>query len=138
MEMTKEKKSTWVRWSDDEVDLLRKHFSKGKVRKVVELTGRPLSTVRQKAYDIGLKSGQKRPWSTQEKEQLKNLYKSHTPSEIAKRIGRTAAAVTTQSSAMGLAEGHLWLEKEAALLKGLYHKSTVQGISDKIRRSEGA
>ncbi len=54
--MAKNKTTTWVRWSEDEVKLLRKLFMEGRAREVSDLTGRPLTAVKQKAYSMGLKN----------------------------------------------------------------------------------
>jgi hypothetical protein len=61
--MAKHKTNTWVLWSEDEVKLIKKLFPKGKARQVSQQIGRPLTAVKQKAYDMGLKTRQWCLWS---------------------------------------------------------------------------
>ena len=71
--MAKRKKNSWVAWSEDEVKLLKRLFPLGRAREVAERTGRPLTAVRQKAYNLGLKTKKYRYWLANEVELLKNL-----------------------------------------------------------------
>ena len=60
--MAKSKKNTWIHWSEDEVKLLKKLFPKGKARQIADQTGRTLNAVKQRAWEMGLKTRQWRPW----------------------------------------------------------------------------
>ncbi|MBW8016280.1 MAG: hypothetical protein FVQ82_08845 [Planctomycetes bacterium] len=100
--MSKEKRNSWVGWSDDEVKLLKQHFPNGNVRKVVELTGRPLTAVRQKAYDMGLKSGQRRPWTEEQIRQLRELFPSESLPSIAEILGVPLGSVIYKARQIGL------------------------------------
>jgi len=55
MEKTENKKSSPRLWSKDEVKLLKRLFPRGRAREIAEQTGRPLTAVRQKAYNMGLR-----------------------------------------------------------------------------------
>ena len=79
--MAKSKNNKGVLWSEDEVKLLIKLFPKGKAREVADLIGRPLTAVRQKAYDMGLKTNKYRPWSADEEKLFKKLYPTENKSE---------------------------------------------------------
>ena len=74
MEKAEIKHSGWVAWSEDEVKLLKKLFPPGRAREIAEQTGRPLTAVRQKAYSMGIKTGEQRLWSANEVKLLKKLY----------------------------------------------------------------
>ena len=74
MEKAKIKKNNWVAWSEDEVKLLKKLFPRGRAREIAEQTGRSLATVRQKAYNMGINTRQRRLWSANEVKLLRKLY----------------------------------------------------------------
>ena len=69
------RKNTWVAWSEDEVNLLKRLFPSGRAREIAEQTGRPLIAVRQKAYSMGIKTSVNRSWSANEVRLLKNSTK---------------------------------------------------------------
>jgi hypothetical protein len=56
MRKAETKKNTWISWSEDEVNLLKELFPQGRAREVAERIGRPLTAVRQKAYDMDIKT----------------------------------------------------------------------------------
>ena len=95
--MAKSKKNTWILWSEDEVKLLRKLFPRGRTREVAEQTGRPLTAVRQKAYNMGLKTKKYHPWSANEVELLKKLYPTENTRSIAGKLGRSLREVMTKA-----------------------------------------
>ena len=64
--MTKRNKRTLIHWSADDVILLKKLFPKGKARQIANQTGRTLDAVKQRAYDMGLKTKKWRLWSDDE------------------------------------------------------------------------
>ncbi len=73
--MIKEDKLKKGKWLKHEIDLLRRLFLTENTRQIADMFGRPLQTVRQKAYDLKLKRIQYHgPWSTDEIKQLKKLF----------------------------------------------------------------
>ena len=61
-------------WSAHELALLKKLYPHCKcTRDVAKKLGRPLTTVRQKAYDLGIKMEKKRLWSADELKLLREL-----------------------------------------------------------------
>ena len=80
-------------WSKDEVRLLKRLFPSGRTRQVVAKIGRPLTAVRQKAYDMGLKTPKPKYWLNEEIKVLKKLYPTKTAAEIACRLGRSVLVV---------------------------------------------
>ena len=52
-----------------------RNFSRsGRASEIAERIGRPLTAVRQKAYDMGIKTRESRLWSASEVQLLKELY----------------------------------------------------------------
>ena len=83
MEKVEIKKNGWVAWSEDEVKLLKRLFPHGRARKIAEQTGRPSTAVKQKAYSMGIKTGEQRLWSANEVKLLKKLYPTENTQSIA-------------------------------------------------------
>jgi len=141
--MAKSKKDTWVLWSKDEVKLLKKLFPKGKAREIVNQTGRPLTAVRQKAYDMGLKTRECRLWSADEVKLLKKLYLNQNQKfeRIADILGRSVNAVQAKARNIGISKCkpcRLWSTQEERLLKALYPTNTASDIAKRLGRSASA
>jgi len=82
MQKAKAKKRTLIAWSEDEVKLLKELFPQGRAREIAERTGRSLTSVRKKAYVMGIKAREDRFWSANDIRQLKRLYPSETAQSI--------------------------------------------------------
>ena len=63
MRKAKTKKKTRIAWSEDEVELLKRLYPDGGAEEIAELTGRPSTVVRQKAYNMGIRTTERRLWS---------------------------------------------------------------------------
>ncbi len=99
----KAKKNTPVRWSNEEVRLLKKLFPKGKAGEIASQLGRSVNAVRMKAHKLGLRKPNQYPvWSKKELNVLKKLYPRRTAEEIADRIGRPVQAVRKKIFKSGL------------------------------------
>jgi hypothetical protein len=135
--MAKAKKNTWVRWSEEEVKLLRRLFPKGRAREIAERTGRPLKAVRQKAYTLGLKTREWRRWSDSEVKLLKKLHPNATLQSIADKLGRSLDVVGNKALKLGLRkETHVpWTIQEETLLKKLYADNSTKDVAKQVGRS---
>ena len=80
----------------------------------------------------------RRPWSEDEIKLLKRLFPSGRARKIAKRTGRTLAAVRQQAYNMGITHRHFWSADETELLKQLYPNESIRSIADKLGRTEQA
>jgi hypothetical protein len=139
--MAKSKKNTWVLWSKDEVKLLRKLFPRGRTREVADQTGRPLTAVRQKAYNMGLKTKKYRPWSANEVKLLKKLYPNENTRSIAGKLGRSLREIKTKVYTASFRKKRRplpWSIQEETLLKKLHPDNAVQEIASQIGRSASA
>ena len=142
--MVKKKDNRWVRWSKDDLRLLKRLFPLGKARQIAEKTGRPLSAVKQKAYSMGLATRENRLWSASEIKIVRTRFLTKDTQKIADRLGRTVEAVIARASSMGLRKTKPrcppWSKQEDALLKKLYpdQENTTANIAKQIGRSVSA
>ena len=70
---------------------------------------RPLTAVRQKAYDMGMKTDIYNYWTEDELELLSELYPDTITDELAERFGRSPGSVKTKARQLGLrkSDGYL-------------------------------
>jgi hypothetical protein len=110
--MTKEKKlikGPWS-WTKDDIKLLKKLYPQGNIRKIAERLNRPLTAVRQKAYDMGMKTDVYRYWLEEDLKQLAKLYPDNTLKELAKRLNRSAGSIKTKARELGLKKSEKYLK----------------------------
>jgi hypothetical protein len=94
----------------------------GRAREIAEQTGRSLATVRQKAYNMGINTRERRLWSANEVKLLKKLYPTEDTQSIADKLGRPLESVKAIAYLNGLKKvgtAPRWSRKENALLKKL-------------------
>jgi len=94
-------KGPWS-WTKDDIRLLKKLYPHGNIRKIAERLNRPLTAVRQKAYDIGMKTDVYQYWSKGDIKLLEKLYPNTITQELAKRLRRSAGSVKTKARQLGL------------------------------------
>jgi len=132
------KKKKVKKWSARELALLKKLYPHCKrTLDVARQLGRPLTTVRQKAYDLGIKTEKYRPWSADELELLRELYQVKGLKELAEQLGRSPGAVEGRAYVMGLlkeSRHRVWSNEENKLLKKMFPKNTMRAIVDKLGR----
>ena len=132
------KRRSWCQklWTAKELALLKKLYPHCKCPlDVAKQLGRPLTTVRQKAYDLGIKMEKSRMWSAVELKLLRELYPVQSLKELAEQLGRSPEAVRVRARAMGLwkeSGRKVWSNEDDKLLKKMYPKNTMQAISDKL------
>ena len=102
-------KGPWS-WTKDDVKLLKKLYPHGNTKKIAERLNRPLTAVRQKAYDIGIKTDVYYYWSKEEVKLLKKLYTNTITQELAKRLGRSVGSIKTKAHQLGLRKTDSYLE----------------------------
>ena len=148
--MAKSKKLFRGHWSKNEVELLKKRFPTAKTCELAKMLGRPLTAVRQKAYEMGLKTKMyfDRCWSEEEIQSLKRLFPDNKTREVAAELNHSIGAVSRLASRLGLkkSKGYLksigqvseprkWSQKEVELLKKLNYSQSRQEIAEKLGRS---
>lgn len=110
--MTKEKKlikGPWS-WTKDDIKLLKKLYPYGNIKKIAARLNRPLTAVRQKAYDMGMKSDVYRYWIEEDLKLLAKLYPDTTLKEMAKRLNRSAGSIKTKARELGLKKSEKYLK----------------------------
>jgi hypothetical protein len=134
---TKRRKNTWIAWSEDEIELLKKLFPSGGAREIAKQIGRPLIAVRQKAYNMGIKTRGNRLWSADEVRLLKKLYPNEIVRSIAEKLGRSYRAVGFKARTIGLKKEKypLWSNQEIRLLKKMYPDKSARDIANKLGRT---
>jgi len=71
---------------------------------------RPLTAVRQKAYDMGMKTDIYSYWTEDDLELLSKLYPDTVTDELAQRFGRSAGSVKTKARQLGLKKSQDYLK----------------------------
>lgn len=98
-------------WTDDDIKLLKKLYPRGNTKMIAEKLCRPLTAVRQKAYDMGMKTDVYNYWTDDDLELLTKLYPNTMTDELAKRFGRSAGSVKTKARQLGLKKSQSYLKE---------------------------
>jgi hypothetical protein len=102
-------KGPWS-WTKEDIKLLKRLYPKGNIKKLAERLNRPLTAVRQKAYDIGMKSDVYNYWTKADLQLLRKLYANTVTTEIADRLKRSAGSVKTKARQLGLKKSKKYLK----------------------------
>lgn len=118
--ITKEKRlyGPWS-WTDEDIRLLKRLYPRGHTKKIAERLGRPLTTVRQKAYDLGMKTNIYQYWQPEDLELLAKLYDHMSTKEIAERLDRSENSVKAKAQQLGLKKTKNYIK----MIKSLPRKS---------------
>jgi hypothetical protein len=101
-------KGPWS-WTKDDIKLLKRLYPRGKTRMIASKLCRPLTAVRQKAYDIGLKTDIYCYWGDEDLALLVKLYPDTPTQELAKRFGRSVGSVKTKARQLKLRKSRSYL-----------------------------
>ena len=102
-------KGPWS-WTENEIKLLKQLYPHGNTKMIAEKLRRPLTAVRQKAYDMGMKTDIYKYWTEDELELLIILYSDTTTDELAKRFGRSTGSVKTKARQLGLRKSQKYMK----------------------------
>ena len=96
-------------WTEDDIKLLKRLYPRGNTRMIADKLCRPLTAVRQKAYDMGMKTDIYNYWTEDDLDLLSELYPETITDELAERFGRSAGSVKTKARQLGLrkSDGYL-------------------------------
>ena len=97
-------------WTKDDIKLLKQLYPRGNTKMIAEKLCRPLTAVRQKAYDMGMKTDIYKLWTDDDLELLTKLYPYTITGELAKRFGRSAGSVKTKARQLGLKKSQSYLK----------------------------
>ena len=102
-------KGPWS-WTDEDIKLLKRLYPRGNTRMIAEKLCRPLTAVRQKAYDMGLKTEVYHYWTEDELEILSKLYPNTETNDLARRFRRSAGSIKTKARQLGLKKSQSYLK----------------------------
>ena len=102
-------KGPWS-WTPDDIKLLKKLYPHGNTRMIAEKLCRPLTAVRQKAYDIGMKTDTYQYWTDDELKRLAKLYPNTSTRELAKQLNRSEGSIKTKARQLGLRKSKSYLK----------------------------
>lgn len=107
------------RWTEDELDVLRRLYPTEGGRAVARATGRAIRVVYTKAKELGLRRDYHTPWADHNGPLRRWWAEGVGAPGIARRLGRTAQQVWRQAYKLGLPRHNQWLrptpEQEAML-----------------------
>lgn len=89
-------------WTKEDIRLLKRMYPNGNIKKIAQRLGRPLTAVRQKAYDIGLKTNVYQYWTKEDLLELARLYPNTPTARLAERFGRSSGSIKTKARELGL------------------------------------
>ena len=102
-------KGPWS-WTPDDIKLLKKLYPHGNTRMIAEKLCRPLTAVRQKAYDIGMKTDTYQYWTDEDLKRLTKLYPNTSTKELAKQLDRSEGSIKTKARQLGLRKSKIYLK----------------------------
>ncbi|HUT47496.1 MAG TPA: hypothetical protein VMX36_14540 [Sedimentisphaerales bacterium] len=97
-------------WTEDDIKLLKQLYPRGNTRMIAAKLCRPLTAVRQKAYDMGMKTDIYNYWTEDDLKLLSKLYANTITGELAERFGRSAGSVKTKARQLGLKKSQSYLK----------------------------
>ncbi len=97
-------------WTEDDIKLLKRLYPRGNTRMIAAKLCRPLTAVRQKAYDMGMKTDIYSYWTEDDLKLLAKLYPETITDELAERFGRSAGSVKTKARQLGLRKSDSYLK----------------------------
>jgi len=77
---------------------------------IAEKLCRPLTAVRQKAYDIGIKTDTYQYWTDEDLKKLAKLYPNTSMKELAERLDRSEGSIKTKARQLGLKKSKSYLK----------------------------
>lgn len=112
--MAKEVKNELIKgpwsWTPDDIKLLKKLYPLGNIKMIAERLNRPLTAVRQKAYDMGMKTDVYRYWTEDDLKLLAKLYPDMTTDELAGRFDRSGGSIKTKALQLKLRKSQKYLK----------------------------
>ncbi|MBL7186312.1 MAG: hypothetical protein ISS70_08290 [Phycisphaerae bacterium] len=102
-------KGPWS-WTADDIKLLKRLYPQGNIKMIAERLNRPLTAVRQKAYDMGMKTNVYRYWTEDDLKLLAKLYPDMTTPELASQFNRSEGSVKTKALQLKLRKSQKYLK----------------------------
>ena len=100
--MAKKKKLTHRKWTDEELQLLKKLFPVKNTKKIAEMLGRTVGSVISKAQMVGLKKVRENKWSNEEIKLLNKLFPIKKTKEVAAKLERPIRSINQKAYILGI------------------------------------
>ncbi|MEJ2704637.1 MAG: hypothetical protein P8Z79_19555 [Sedimentisphaerales bacterium] len=97
-------------WTPDDIRLLKRLYPRGNTRMIAEKLCRPLTAVRQKAYDIGMKTDTYQYWSDEDLKRLTKLFPRTSTKDLAEQFDRSEGSIKTKARQLGLKKSKSYLK----------------------------
>ena len=97
-------------WTSDDIKLLKRLYPRGNIKALADRLNRPLTAVRQKAYDMGMKTDTYGFWTDNELKILKEGFPDKRTEALAKRFGRSPGSVKTKARQLGLKKSQNYIK----------------------------
>ena len=97
-------------WKKNDIRILKRNYRRGNIRKLAERLHRPLTAVRQKAYDMGMKTDVYKFWTPDELQMLKEIYADTDTEDLAVIFRRSAGSIKTKARQLGLKKSDSFLK----------------------------
>lgn len=142
---TSQKPNAGLAWTARDIALLAELYSTCNNRDLAGRLGRSEWSIVGKARELGLtkdygrgyrrRSGESRPWSTEETNLLRMLYPTTPNEDIAERIGRTRNAVHMKARQLQLRKMEFWSEQEDQCLREAYRVCGYDELARQLGRT---
>ena len=97
-------------WTEEDIKLLKKLYPRGNTKIIAQKLRRPLTAVRQKAYDMGMKTDIYKYWTEDDLELLATIYPDTATKELTKQFDRSAGSIKTKAHQLGLKKSQSYLK----------------------------
>lgn len=97
-------------WTKKDITTLKRNYRYGKIKKLAERLNRPLTAVRQKAYDMGMKTNVYHYWKPEELEMLKEIYTDTDIEELVGIFRRSPNSIKSKARQLGLKKSDEFLK----------------------------
>jgi hypothetical protein len=112
--MTKKAKKKLIKgpwsWTAADIELLKRLYPKGNSRMIAERLNRPLTAVRQKAYDMGMKTNVYFYWTEDDLKLLAKLYPDMTNQELTSKFSRSERSIKAKAGQLKLRRSQKYLK----------------------------
>ena len=140
-----EKQGTLNYWTDEEDELMRKHYPKGGSALVMKYVHRTRNAVQNRACRLGLELAVKRQmpnlkpdaWSAEEDEVIRLYYKSLGSKGVGEKLRRSTRAIWSRATDLGVScdlSAKKWTPEEDSILRKHYPKHGCAYVSEVLGR----
>lgn len=123
-------------WSEDEVKYLKYRYPTSSPEEIAkDLDNRSLASIKGKAWELGLT--QKRAWTAEEDNLIREYHLRLSWKEIAKRLNRSISGVQLRARALGLKQKgpRSWTDREDEFLRAHWSEPDAGELAEQLDRT---